>query len=492
MKGSDETFEELICRSGDMMIRQIRQGSSHQLSVSCTNELHVTWSLVLHWYTFKMHSIQSKGPDDFLQKSLRRYKKRPSVSDHPTEIKRDGRKHFRREDSRAVSETIRKSVKNLPIASARNKIVQAVLNNDSIIILGETGCGKTTQVPQYILQAGLSGKGIIGVTQPRRVAAISISARVAQEMGVDLGQTVGYSVRFEEQISSHTKLKYMTDGMLLREAIGDPLLLKYSVILLDEIHERSLQTDILLGIIKRCQQSRKGSENPNLKVILMSATMDVDLFSAYFNKCPVYYLAGRQFPIKNMNVVAPHDDYVQTALLTVLQVHESQPEGDILVFCTGQEEIQSMVSAITSSTSHDAQFKRLQLVPIGLYASLPSSQQMLVFEPSILGKTRKVIFSTNVAETSITIPGVKYVIDTGKVKTRNFNSRTGFESLKVENISKAQAEQRSGRAGREAPGICYRLYTEEEFAAFKDFAKPEILRVSLTSTLITSSGPWIY
>lgn len=402
--------------------------------------------------------------------------------------KGDPKGEVNRSNRIVLSKDLEKAVRSLPIFSAKQKIIEAIDSNEVCIVLGETGSGKTTQIPQFVLESGVSGDRMIGVTQPRRVAAISIATRVAQEMSCHVGQTVGYSVRFEEEMSHSTRIKYMTDGMLLREAITDPLLLKYSLLILDEIHERSLQTDILLGIVKRCQKLRDDEGKRRVKIVLMSASMDVDLFSSYFKGCPVYYLAGRQFPIKNMYTVEKQRDYVQSALATVFQVHRNQPEGDILVFCTGQEEIQSMVSAVISATSHETETSGVKLTPMGLYASLPSSQQMQVFEPSVPGVNRKVIFSTNVAETSITIPGIKYVVDTGKVKTRSFDVKTGFEYLKIENISKAQAEQRSGRAGRESVGVCYRLFTEDHYENLEDFSKPEILRVSLTSVVLNLLG----
>ncbi|KAI1307225.1 ATP-dependent RNA helicase DHX33 [Halotydeus destructor] len=370
----------------------------------------------------------------------------------------------------------------LPIFRVRNQIVDALKKHDTIIFIGETASGKTTQIPQFVFQEKLNQKMTIAITQPRRVAAIAIATRVASEMNTELGFLVGYSVRFDEKCSDKTRLKYMTDGMLLREAIGDPQLSRYSVIVLDEAHERSIQTDLLFGVVKRAQSLRKSSPK-TLKVIIMSATMDVDHFSNYFANAPVYFLAGRQFPIAMKYTKHAQDDYVQAALVTVFQIHQHEEDGDILVFCTGQEEIESMVTTTRATSKHFPEGV-MKLVAVPLFAALPHHEQMKVFDPSIKGENRKVIFATNVAETSITIPGVKYVVDTGKVKCRTFQATTGFESLKVESISKAQAQQRAGRAGRECPGVCYRLYTEDQYSKFHDHSKPEILRCSLANVVM--------
>ncbi|KAH7965321.1 hypothetical protein HPB49_006066 [Dermacentor silvarum] len=299
-------------------------------------------------------------------------------------------------ERRRIKAHLHKQRKALPIFPVRKELVRVVRQRDCVILIGETACGKTTQLPQYLHATGFTKRGIIGITQPRRVAAVTVADRVAMEMGVELGGLVGYSVRFDDTTSNATRIKYLTDGMLLREALLDPLL-----------QSNSDQTLFLCKLFLICLSSQ---------IVVMSATMDVDHFSHYFNNAPVYTLEGRQHPIEMMYAVKPQEDYVFSALVTVFQIHRNQGPGDILVFCTGQEEIESVVRA--------ARETRLQLDPaeqnllaLPLYAALPSSLQLKVFQPAAKG-WRKVIFSTNIAETSITIPGIKYVVDTGVVKER--------------------------------------------------------------------------
>ncbi|CAF1020682.1 unnamed protein product [Brachionus calyciflorus] len=370
--------------------------------------------------------------------------------------------------------------KSLPIYRIRNRLLEEIQKNPTLILLGETGSGKTTQIPQYIHESRPKLKGLIACTQPRRVAAITVAQRVAQETNTELGKTVGYNVRFEDCTSAETKIKYMTDGMLLREAISDPLLSRYSVIILDEVHERTIHTDVLLGIVKSAQQKRQNSFK--LKVILMSATMDVDEFSNYFNKAPVLYLEGRQFKVDVFHSVQEQTDYIFSAIATVFQIHKTVPPNeDILVFMTGQEEIDSTVKTISELNKSNSKLAPMLVLP--LYAALPSGKQLKVFEKAPNG-FRKVIISTNIAETSITIKGIKYVIDTGMIKGKLYTPQNNLEMLKVHKISKSQAWQRTGRAGRESSGICYRLYTESEFEKMSLNTIPEILRSNLLSVAL--------
>ncbi|KAG7175520.1 ATP-dependent RNA helicase DHX33-like [Homarus americanus] len=372
----------------------------------------------------------------------------------------------------------------LPIFPARPRLLKELKKNDVVIVIGETGSGKTTQIPQYLHEERLDRKGAICVTQPRRVAAITIAKRVAEEMDTNLGELVGYSVRFEESVSPSTKLKYMTDGMLLREAISDPLLSKYSWVIVDEAHERTVSTDVLFGIIKDAQKSRKAFAKYPLRVIIMSATMDVDHFSNYFNKCPVLYIEGRQHPIEMFYAREKQEDYVLAAMSTVIQIHkEAPPQHDILVFLTGQEEIDAVVHNIRLIAKDNslAEFPKIRVH--ALYAALPAHQQLDVFRATAAGE-RKVIISTNIAETSITIPGVRYVVDSGRAKVRNYLPGSGFDVLKVKKISQAQAWQRTGRAGRETSGFCYRAYTLEEFNAMAVNPVPEILRSNMSSVIL--------
>ncbi|RNA11852.1 ATP-dependent RNA helicase DHX33 [Brachionus plicatilis] len=373
---------------------------------------------------------------------------------------------------------------SLPIYSIRHRLIAEINKNPTLILLGETGSGKTTQIPQYIYGSHSHMKGMIACTQPRRVAAITVAQRVSQEMNSELGKTTGYCVRFEDCTSPETKIKYMTDGMLLREAISDPLLLRYSVIILDEVHERTVHTDVLLGIVKSAQQKRSTNKkfHKPLKVILMSATMDVDEFSAYFNKAPVVYLEGRQFEVDVFHSVQEQTDYIFSSIATIFQIHKTAPVNeDILVFMTGQEEIESTVKTISELNKSNGKLSPMLVLP--LYAALPSAKQLKVFEKAPSG-CRKVIISTNIAETSITIKGIKYVIDSGMIKGKLYTPQNNLELLKVHKISKSQAWQRTGRAGRESSGICYRLFTESEFESMTLNTVPEILRSNLLSVAL--------
>ncbi|KAL3971536.1 hypothetical protein ACER0C_027055 [Sarotherodon galilaeus] len=373
--------------------------------------------------------------------------------------------------------------KQLPIYQAKPQLLTQLRQLHGAILIGETGSGKTTQIPQYLYEAGIGRLGMIAVTQPRRVAAISLAGRVAEEKRTQLGKLVGYTVRFEDVTSPETKLKFMTDGMLLREAIGDPLLLRYTVVVLDEAHERTVHTDVLFGVVKTAQRRRKELNKIPLKVIVMSATMDVDLFSEYFNKSPVLYLEGRQHPIQIYYTKQPQSDYLQAALVSIFQIHQEAPSShDILVFMTGQEEIEALARTCRDIAKHLPDGCG-PMVVIPLYASLPPTQQLRVFLPAPKG-CRKVILSTNIAETSVTISGIKYVIDTGMVKAKRFNPDSGLEVLAVQRVSKAQAWQRAGRAGREDSGFCYRLYTELEFDNLIPMTVPEIQRCNLAGVML--------
>uniref|UniRef100_UPI00398E8330 ATP-dependent RNA helicase DHX33 isoform X1 n=2 Tax=Pristiophorus japonicus TaxID=55135 RepID=UPI00398E8330 len=373
--------------------------------------------------------------------------------------------------------------RGLPIYRVRGKLIGQLRQLDTAIIIGETGSGKTTQIPQYLYEASIGRQGVIAITQPRRVAAISLAARVSEEKNTELGTLIGYTVRFEDLTSAESKIKFLTDGMLLREAMGDPLLRRYSVVILDEAHERTLHTDVLFGIVKAAQRKRKEFSKMPLKVIVMSATMDVDLFSRYFNRAPVLYLEGRQHSIQIFYTKEPQNDYLHASLVSVFQIHqEAPPSHNVLVFLTGQEEIEAMSRTCREIAKHLPQGSP-QMSVFPLYASLPHLQQLRVFQ---LGQKdcRKVILSTNIAETSVTIPGIKYVVDTGMVKAKRYTPESGLEVLAVQQVSKAQAWQRAGRAGRQQSGICYRLYTEGEFEKFLNMTVPEIQRCNLASVML--------
>ncbi|XP_060603694.1 ATP-dependent RNA helicase DHX33-like isoform X1 [Ruditapes philippinarum] len=382
---------------------------------------------------------------------------------------------------------VREERLQLPIRPARNRLIHQVQKHNSVIIIGETGSGKTTQIPQFLYEAGLHRNSVIAITQPRTVAAITVSQRVALEKRSDMGDLVikhvGYRVRFDDTTSERTKIKYMTDGMLLREAISDPLMKRYSIVILDEAHERTIHTDVLFGVVKSAQHQRQEQGMKPLKIIVMSATMDVDHFSKYFNKAPVLYLEGRQFPITVMYTKEEQSDYLFASLVTLFQIHrEALPQEDILIFLTGQEEIESAVKSIRDiARNMTGNVPNMLVCP--LYAALPSQQQLKVFQPTPKG-CRKVIVATNIAETSITVHGIKYVIDSGKVKAKIYNSRGGLDLMKVVHVSQAQAQQRCGRAGRESPGTCYRLYTEQQYEALRKTTVPEIQRCNLASVVL--------
>jgi HrpA-like RNA helicase len=350
---------------------------------------------------------------------------------------------------------------SLPIAQVKSQIIQE-FQESHLVLVGATGSGKTTQLPQYLLP---HTAGIIAITQPRKVAAITIAKRVAQEMNVKVGDLVGYSVRFQDKTSPRTRIKYMTDGMLLRELLTDPLLKKYSLIILDEAHERTIRTDILFGAIKKILPKR------NLKVVVMSATLNASMF-AYFFKAKIFEIPGRQFPVQILYAQKVQNDYCEAAISSIFQIHQKQNPGDILVFLTGQEEIENLTELIEDRCK-ELDCQPLLVCPI--FASLPTSQQQKVFDPAPKG-IRKVILATNIAETSITISGIRYVVDTGVAKVKYYNAKTGIESLSVKPISKASADQRAGRAGREAAGICYRLFPESLYQKLADETEPEIKR----------------
>ncbi|GAB4845413.1 Pre-mRNA-splicing factor ATP-dependent RNA helicase DEAH1 [Ancistrocladus abbreviatus] len=384
-------------------------------------------------------------------------------------------------ESKAQSalEKLQEERKTLPIYPYRDELLKAVNDHQVLIIVGETGSGKTTQIPQYLHEAGYTKCGKVGCTQPRRVAAMSVSARVSQEMGVKLGHEVGYSIRFEDCTSEKTVLKYMTDGMLLREFLGEPDLAGYSVIMVDEAHERTLSTDILFGLVKDVARFR-----PDLKLLISSATLDAEKFSDYFDSAPIFKIPGRRYPVEIHYTKAPEADYLDAAIVTALQIHVTQSPGDILVFLTGQEEIEA-AEEILKHRTRGLGTKIAELIICPIYANLPTDLQAKIFEPTPEG-ARKVVLATNIAETSLTIDGIKYVIDPGFCKMKSYNPRTGMESLLITPISKASANQRAGRSGRTGPGKCFRLYTAYNYYQdLDDNTVPEIQRTNLANVVLT-------
>uniref|UniRef100_A0A8D3BCL2 Pre-mRNA-splicing factor ATP-dependent RNA helicase DHX16 n=1 Tax=Scophthalmus maximus TaxID=52904 RepID=A0A8D3BCL2_SCOMX len=369
--------------------------------------------------------------------------------------------------------------RSLPIFPYREDLLAAISEHQILVIEGETGSGKTTQIPQYLLESGYTQGGMkIGCTQPRRVAAMSVAARVAQEMSVKLGNEVGYSIRFEDCTSERTVLKYMTDGMLLREFLTEPDLASYSVVIIDEAHERTLHTDILFGLIKDIARFR-----PDLKVLVASATLDTERFSCFFDDAPVFRIPGRRFPVDIFYTKAPEADYLEACVVSVLQIHVTQSPGDCLVFLTGQEEIEACCELLQERCRRLGS-KIAELLVLPIYANLPSDMQAKIFNPTPPG-ARKVVVATNIAETSLTIDGIIYVIDPGFCKQKSYNARTGMESLIVTPCSRASANQRAGRAGRVAAGKCFRLYTAWAFKhEMEETTVPEIQRTNLGNVVL--------
>nr|XP_043622202.1 probable pre-mRNA-splicing factor ATP-dependent RNA helicase DEAH9 isoform X2 [Erigeron canadensis] len=392
---------------------------------------------------------------------------------------------------------IEKQRERLPVYRYRESILYLVETHSTTIIVGETGSGKTTQIPQYLKEAGWADGGrVIACTQPRRLAVQSVAARLAEEMRVNLGEEVGYTIRFEDVTNSDlTRIKFLTDGVLLREMMDDPLLSMYSVIMVDEAHERSLSTDILLGLLKKIQRRR-----PELRLIIASATIEAKSMAAFFEtrkrrprsegedhglqtEPAILSVEGRGFNVEIFYSEEPVSDYLQATVSTVMSIHDKEPMGDILVFLTGQDEIDTAVQMITEEALNSGK-SSLGLIVLPLYSGLTRADQDLVFSPSPRGK-RKVVISTNIAETSLTLEGIVYVVDSGFSKQRFYNPITDIENLVVAPISKASARQRAGRAGRVRPGKCYRLYTEDYFVnEMSSHGIPEMQRSNLVSSVI--------
>jgi ATP-dependent helicase HrpA len=381
---------------------------------------------------------------------------------------------------------------DLPITARKEEILSALIANQVIVVAGETGSGKSTQLPKMCLEAGRGTAGLIGHTQPRRIAARSLAERVADELGVTFGGPVGYKVRFTDRVSDGTLVKLMTDGVLLAELHGGPDLRQYDTLIIDEAHERTLNIDFILGYLKRLLPSR-----PDLKVIITSATIDTRRFSEHFGDAPVIEVAGRAYPVEiryrpvlegddetgpgrddardarsDRDDVGPADE-VEAVCQAVAELCGEGP-GDILVFLPGEREVRDTAEALSKADRHD-----LELLP--LYGRLSSAEQHRIFEPHA---RRRAVLATNVAETSLTVPGVRYVVDTGTARISRYSRRTKVQRLPIESISQASANQRAGRCGRLGPGICVRLYSEEDFDARRPFTEPEVLRTNLASVVL--------
>ncbi len=378
---------------------------------------------------------------------------------------------------REMSKSIRQQRESLPAFSCRSNLLKIIRENQVIVVVGETGSGKTTQLTQYLHEDGYSKFGVIGCTQPRRVAAMSVAKRVSEEFGCTLGTNVGYAIRFEDVTSEETLIKYMTDGVLLRESLREPDLDNYSAIIIDEAHERSLQTDVLLGLLRRIVSRRR-----DLKLIVTSATMDAEKFSNFFGGVPIFKIPGRTFPVEVLYSRASPDDYVEAAVKQALSVHLSRPAGDILIFMTGQEDIEATCTLLQERLSLLKDATPLSILPI--YSQMPADLQARIFNRAPKG-FRKCVVATNIAETSLTLDGIVYVIDTGLYKVKVYNPRIGMDALQIAPVSQAGANQRAGRAGRTGPGICFRMYTEASYKQdLLSAPVPEIQRTNLSNVIL--------
>ncbi|WP_105902803.1 ATP-dependent RNA helicase HrpA [Vibrio gangliei] len=370
---------------------------------------------------------------------------------------------------------------NLPVSQKRDDIAEAIANHQVVIIAGETGSGKTTQIPKICSELGRGRAGLIGHTQPRRLAARSVASRIAEEMQTPMGEFVGYKVRFNDQISDNTQIKLMTDGILLAEIQHDRFLNQYDTIIIDEAHERSLNIDFIMGYLKELLPKR-----PDLKVIITSATIDPERFSNHFDNAPIIEVSGRTYPVEvRYRPLNPDDadqdlDQLEGIFQAVDELCDEPGLGDILIFMNGEREIRDTADALMKRKLRDT-----EVVP--LYARLSSAEQNRIFQPHA---GRRIVLATNVAETSLTVPGIKYVIDPGTARISRYSYRTKVQRLPIEPVSQASANQRKGRCGRVSEGICIRLYSEEDFNSRPEFTDPEILRTNLASVILqmTSLG----
>ncbi|NND92493.1 MAG: ATP-dependent RNA helicase HrpA [Granulosicoccus sp.] len=368
----------------------------------------------------------------------------------------------------------------LPVVEQREEILAAIRHNQVVILCGETGSGKTTQLPKICLEAGRGVAGLIGHTQPRRIAARSVAARIASELQSSVGEVVGFKIRFTDQVSERTYIKLMTDGILLAEIQNDPWLNQYDTLIIDEAHERSLNIDFLLGYLKRLLRRR-----PDLKLIITSATIDPQRFAEHFDDAPIITAQGRTYPVE-LRYEPPEADSdslddidMPTAIVNACETLLRERHHDILVFLSGERDIREMVDLLGKQSSHNRVFRGVDVLP--LFSRLSNAEQNRIFQSH---SAPRIILATNVAETSLTVPGIRAVVDPGYARLSRYSVRSKVQRLPVEKVSQASANQRSGRCGREAPGVCIRLYSEEDFQMRAEFTEPEILRTNLSSVIL--------
>ncbi|MEJ2033721.1 MAG: ATP-dependent RNA helicase HrpA, partial [Deltaproteobacteria bacterium] len=371
----------------------------------------------------------------------------------------------------------------LPISNQKEKIVQALREHAVIIVAGDTGSGKTTQLPKMCLAAGLGHKRLIGCTQPRRLAATSVAARVREELGPDGAGLVGYKIRFEDRTGRNTRIKFMTDGILLAEAQRDPLMRAYEVVIVDEAHERSLNIDFLLGILERLLARRD-----DLKVIVTSATIDTEKFSRHFGDAPVIEVSGRTYPVEVRYRSHEEEDggeeisFVDRAVEAVIELRQRERPGDVLVFMPTERDIRETADSLAEAwkVGDRGAWSREPII-LPLFGRLSGPDQNRIFAPH---SGQKIVIATNVAETSVTVPGIHYVVDTGLARISSYNVRARTTKMPVVSVSRASADQRRGRCGRVGPGVCLRLFSEEDYQGRPEFTLPEILRSNLAEVIL--------
>lgn len=404
----------------------------------------------------------------------------PAIDGQGKIKKNDFKQHVKKNEGQSLfskGKSLKEQREYLPAFAVREKLLQVIRDNQVIIVVGQTGSGKTTQLTQFLYEDGYAKHGLIVCTQPRRVAAMSVAKRVSEEMEVNLGGTVGYAIRFEDCTSKETKIKYMTDGILLREAMTEPDLDQYSCIIMDEAHERALNTDILMGLFKKVLARRR-----DLKLIVTSATMNAKRFSDFYGNAPEFIIPGRTFPVDIQYSRSPCEDYVDGAVKQALAIHVSQGPGDILIFMTGQEDIEVTCELLEERLRQLNDPPKLSILPI--YSQMPADLQAKIFDRADPG-VRKVIVATNIAETSLTVDGIMYVVDSGFSKLKVYNPRMRMDTLQITPISQANASQRAGRAGRTGPGRAFHLYTERAYKEeFYIQTIPEIQRINLANTVL--------